>query len=104
MIVQNWFNVTTWADRDWKLAQACYWDTITAARAWGLDSHSLKVQQSARKVLDFARADYRHRIIGWYLKLCLPMQPGDRVPRSVAELLAEAWDVGELGKYLPEAP
>lgn len=82
----NWFNVTTWADRDWNAALEVYWNEMRTARSYPA------LEAKARARLDVARADYRHRVLSWYRKLLLPMRPGDAVPNRVAELLAEEWD------------
>lgn len=32
-------------------------------------------------------------ILGWYRKLCLPLEPGHEVPSEVASLMFEQWDI-----------
>lgn len=94
----SWFNVTTWADRDWEAAKRVYELRADRARYTALDpEHALKV---ARADLTHAREDYRRRVLTWYVKLCLPIVPGETTPTRVAELLAESWDLGELNKLM----
>jgi hypothetical protein len=89
-VEHNWFNVTTWADRDWKASQ------VECLRRMSEAKHDPAKIEFAKRCLIAHREDYRRRVLSWYRKLCLPMQIGDAVPNRVAELLAEAWDLGEL--------
>ena len=80
----SWFNVTTWALRDWENAQRRYYDELHGARArWE--------HEAAHARLRAARASCRHRVLSWYWKLLTPMKLGDVVPDEVALLLAEEW-------------
>lgn len=81
----SWFNVTTWAQRDWDHAQSEFWKNWRKNRG-------TRFEEQAHANLEIARAEYRHRILSWYRKLLLPMRLGDAVPNKVAELLAEEWD------------
>lgn len=84
-VEHNWFNVTTWALRDWKAALETYYKEIHTARSTIFEA---RVEDRIRQ----ARAEYRHRVLSWYRKLCLPMKVGEEVPDEVAVLLAEEWD------------
>lgn len=86
----NWYNVTTWADRDWKAAQTRYYDEL--CKVDGYSKYEAR-RRSAHAGLMIARANYRRRVLSWYWKLCTPMQTDECVPNMVAELLAEEWDL-----------
>jgi hypothetical protein len=86
----NWYNVTTWAERDWRDAQACYWEDLHRYRG---DPRALAV---VHERIAAQRKSYRDRVLSWYRKLHLPMKLGDAVPNRVAELLAEEWDIATL--------
>jgi len=85
----SWFNVTTWADHDWKKALNAYWTMRHECR---YDTHRL---DEANRFIKNAREDYRARVLSWHFRLNVPMQLGECVPSTVAELIAEAWDLGE---------
>ncbi len=91
----SWFNVTTWAERDWQAAQAEYYRARFAPRDYWRASPPPD-EPELRRRLEAARADYRRRVLTWYRKLCLPMQIGECTPNRVAEMIAEAWDLGDL--------
>jgi hypothetical protein len=86
----SWYNVTTWADRDWWAAVDAYYRETAEARG------DRKKMDAANARVTYARADYRGRVLSWYFKLCTPIVPGECTPNMVAELLAEAWDLGEM--------
>lgn len=88
MAEQNWFNVTTFALRDWTEAKERYFTAMHGAR-----SDPQKIA-NAQAQITHARSEYRRRVLSWYRKLLLPMKLGDVVPNEVAELLAEEWDLG----------
>lgn len=91
----NWFNVTTWADRDWKAAVDAYWQERYEGR------HDPRKIEAAEARIHHARVGYRGRVLSWYFKLCTPMQIDECTPACVAELLAEAWDAGEMRWWKP---
>jgi hypothetical protein len=90
----SWYNVTTWAERDWNAALKEYWSSYK-------NDYDTDRFDSAKRTLAIAREDYRRRVLSWYRKLCLPMEPGDCVPTRVAELLAEEWDEATRSKPSP---
>lgn len=85
-IEHNWFNVTTWAEQDWKAALFRYWQELYESR----NDPAKTAEANAR--ITAARRHYRERVLSWYRELLLPMELGSCVPDRVAELLAEEWD------------
>lgn len=87
----NWYERSCWAERDWQAALERFWDDLEAQRRRGVSYEDAKERVGSQ--LSIARTEYRRRVLGWYRKLCLPMEPGDCVPNTVAELLAEEEDL-----------
>jgi hypothetical protein len=85
----NWFNVTTWAERDWQTAVRRFESEMYEGR------HDPGRIKQAGDYLHHARADYRGRVLSWYFNLCTPMKADECTPNMVATLLAEAWDLNE---------
>lgn len=92
-LVYNWYNVTTLADRDWRAALAHYWNERGHHRGalWAPNTDWRQARVEAQ--IAVARCDYRGRVLTWYWTLCLPLALGSGTPNSVAELLAEEWDI-----------
>lgn len=82
----SWYNVTSWAEADWQVAVATYYK-----ETWEGRDDPRKIEAANERVR-WARRHYRERVLGWYRKLLLPIVPGECVPDTVAELLAEEWD------------
>lgn len=95
----GWFDRSSWADADWKRAQAAYWDErCKLGYPWRPNPDAAfydpaRAQAAADARLRAARVDYRTRILSWYAKLCLPLEPGSEVPNAVARLMWEQWDI-----------
>lgn len=88
----GWFERSSWATQDWKLAQRAYWeDRARIGYPWLPDE--CPEQAAADDRICVARAHYRRRILGWYAALCLPLRPGHVVPNEVAHLQWEQWDL-----------
>lgn len=96
----SWFERSSWAEHDWNAALEHYWtERARIGFPWrpDINAHRLSVELQALVDGDIhhARESYRRRVLGWYRKLCLPMQPGMCVPNRVAELMFEEWDVND---------
>lgn len=86
MYRQTWFSVTTEGEKRWQAAFDRYWDEMAKVRGYPPG------EQAAWQRLMRARTEFREWILGWYRKLLLPMDLGDVVPNTVADLIAEEWD------------
>ncbi len=95
----SWVERSTWAMCDWERARGMYIDACESlGHPWRPDpyAHPRSVehaQHRADEAVRSARAEYRHQILGWYAKLCLPLGPGEVVPNEVAKLQWEQWDI-----------
>lgn len=91
--VQNWFTVTTASDKAWKVAKDRYWTaSARIGGPWRPDpagDYHARMQASEDASIKHARDWYRHCVLGWYRKLCLPLKPGEETPHEVVKLLAE---------------
>lgn len=81
----RWVQVTEHAEQRWKDACERY-HTRTP-----LLSH--RNEAAAIADFDMARIEYRRNILSAFWKLLVPLELGSFVPRAVAELLAEEWDL-----------
>jgi hypothetical protein len=86
-IVQNWYNVTSWALRDWRAALKHFDEEYYARNATDAQ------RSRAVNYIVHARSNYRSRVLSWFWKLCAPIGIGECVPDEVATLLAEEWDL-----------
>lgn len=96
---QTWFGVTTAASERWKAAVGRYHETCYLARRHAPDPEA--ACRRAHEQAMSARREYRHMIIGWYFKLCTPMQIGECTPNEVATLLAEDWNEKTKHQEIP---
>jgi len=95
----GWFERSSWADQAWRSANERYWEARDKlGRPWRPDKNAYRgslalAQAMADESLYRARAEYRHQILSWYAKLCLPLKSDESVPNEVAYLQYEQWDL-----------
>ncbi len=98
--VPGWFEYSSWAERDWEIACNRYDLARYELRGFPwcpdptADPRSVAGQQArVDREIENARAELRRRVLGWYRKLCWPLQSGEVVPNRVAQLQWEQWDL-----------
>lgn len=85
----GWPERSSWARAEWERELSAYWETLYALR--GRDNGTGAASATAR--LRAGRENYRHRVLGWYGSLCLPLGLDMVVPNEVASLMFEQWDL-----------